>query len=85
MVMRFLVERYPLALALAAWIRLLSPSKRPFVILDSNHRSMPIPVVFDRLGRLDHRLQAAVGRPEIPLFSRTPPLFLSAGHKTPGN
>ena len=41
MVMRFLVERYPLALALAAWIKLLMPSKAPLVMCDLNHRSTP--------------------------------------------
>jgi len=32
MVMRFLVERYPLALALAAWIKLLMPSSTPLLM-----------------------------------------------------
>jgi len=41
MVIRFFMVRYPLALALAAWMRLLIPSRMPLLIFDVNHLSIP--------------------------------------------
>ncbi|CAG0955497.1 hypothetical protein ANAEL_00315 [Anaerolineales bacterium] len=41
MLIRFLVERYPRALALAAWMRLLIPSRKPLASLLSNQFSIP--------------------------------------------
>ena len=38
---RFLLDLYPRAFALAAWIMLLMPSRTPLVIRDSNQRSTP--------------------------------------------
>jgi hypothetical protein len=39
--LRLRMDRYPLALALAAWTRLLMPSRMPLAILLSNHRRIP--------------------------------------------
>jgi len=40
-VIRFFTVRYPLSLALAAWMRLLIPSRMPLLIFDVNHLRMP--------------------------------------------